>query len=80
MPTAEMCRRNGISSVLLYKLKVEVRRSGGVRCSSAFDDRAGEQRLKKLLAETVLGKVMLKDRASKNGNARRYVGSRCQRP
>jgi len=76
MPTAEVCRRHGISSAKFYKWKSKF---GGLEVSDARRLRTLEQensRLKKLLAEAMLDNVVLKDLASKNGNARREAGSR----
>ena len=75
-PTAEVCRRHGISSATFYKWKSKL---GGLEMSDARWLRTLEQensRLKKLLAEAMLDNVVLKDLASKNGNARRQAGSR----
>lgn len=63
MPTAEVCRRRGISSAAFYKWKSEF---GGQEVSDAQRLRALEQakrRLKKLLAEAMLDNVGLKDLA-----------------
>ena len=63
MPTAEVCRRHGISSATFYKSKF-----GGLEVSDARRLRTLEQensRLKKLLAEAMLDNVVLKDLASK---------------
>lgn len=65
MPTAEVCRRHGISSATFYKWKS---RFGGLEVSDARRLRTLEQensRLKKLLAEAMLDNVVLKDLASK---------------
>ena len=65
MPTAEVCRRHGISSATFYKWKSKF---GGLEISDARRLRTLEQensRLKKLLAEAMLGNVVLKDLASK---------------
>ena len=66
MPTAEVCRRHGISSATFYKWKSKF---GGLEISDARRLRTLEQenaRLKKLLAEAMLDNVVLKDLASKN--------------
>ena len=76
MPTAKVCRRHGISPATFYKWKSKF---GGLEVSDARRLRTLEQensRLKKLLAEAMLDNVVLKDLASKNGNARREAGSR----
>ena len=65
MPTAEVCRRPGISSATFYKWKSKF---GGLEVSDARRLRTLEQensRLKKLLAEAMLDNVVLKDLASK---------------
>ena len=65
MPTAEVCRRHGISSATFYKWKSKF---GGLEVSEARRLRTLEQensRLKKLLAEAMLDNVVLKDLASK---------------
>ena len=65
MPTAEVCRRHGISSATFYKWKSKF---GGLEVSDARRLRTLEQensRLKKLLAEAMLNNVVLKDLASK---------------
>ena len=70
-PTADVCRRHGISSATFYKWKSKY---GGLEVSEARRLRALEDenaKLKKLLAEAMLDNVVLKDMASKNGNARR---------
>lgn len=76
MATAEVCRRHGISSATFYKWKSKF---GGLDVSEARRLRSLEEensRLKKLLAEAMLDNAVLKDLASKNGNARRQAGSR----
>ena len=63
MPTAEVCRRHGISSATFYKWKSKF---GGLEVSDARRLRTLEQensRLKKLLAEAMLDNVVLKDLA-----------------
>ena len=65
MPTAEVCRRHGISSATFYRWKSKF---GGLEVSDARRLRTLEQensRLKKLLAEAMLDNVVLKDLASK---------------
>lgn len=76
MATVEVCRRHGISSATFYKWKSKF---GGLDVSEARRLRSLEEensRLKKLLAEAMLDNAVLKDLASKNGNARRQAGSR----
>jgi putative transposase len=65
MPTAEVCRRHGISSATFYKWKSKF---GGLEVSDARRLRALEQensRLKKLLAEAMVDNAVLKDLTSK---------------
>jgi putative transposase len=65
MPTAEVCRRHGISSATFYKWKSKF---GGLEVSEARRLRSLEEensRLKKLLAEAMLDNAVLKDLASK---------------
>jgi putative transposase len=65
MPTAEVCRRHGISSATFYKWKSKF---GGLDVSEARRLRSLEEensRLKKLLAEAMLDNAVLKDLASK---------------
>jgi putative transposase len=65
MTMAEVCRRHGISSATFYKWRSKF---GGLEVSEARRLRALEEenaRLKKLLAETMLDNVVLKDLASK---------------
>lgn len=60
-PTAEVCRRHGISSATFYKWKAKF---GGMDVSEAKRLRALEDenaKLKKLLAEAMLDNAMLKD-------------------
>lgn len=69
--TADVCRKHGISSATFYQWKSKY---GGLDVSEArrlklLTDENGK--LKKLLAETMLDNTMLKDIASKNGDARR---------
>lgn len=65
MPTADVCRKHGISSATFYKYKSKF---GGLEVSDARRLRTLEQenaRLKKLLADQMLDNAMLKDLASK---------------
>ncbi len=60
MPTADVCRRHGISSATFYKWKSKY---GGLEVSDARRLRQLEQeneRLKKLLADSMLDNAMLK--------------------
>lgn len=65
MPTAEVCRKHGISSATFYKYKAKF---GGMDVSEArrlrviADENA---RLKKLLTEAMLDNAMLKDLSTK---------------
>jgi len=64
-PTADVCRRHGISPATFYKWKAKY---GGLDVSEARRLRALEDenaKLKKLLAEAMLDNAMLKDIASK---------------
>ena len=61
MPTADVCRRHGVSSATLYKWKAKF---GGLEVSEAkrlrqLEDENGK--LKKLLAEVMLDNAMLKE-------------------
>jgi putative transposase len=70
MPTAEVCRRRGISDTTFYKYKAKF---GGLEVLEARRLRGLEDenaKLKKLLAEVMLHNVVLKDLTSKNGDAR----------
>lgn len=60
-PTAEVCRRHGISGATFYKWKSKF---GGMDVSDARRLKALEDenaKLKKLLAETMLDNAILKD-------------------
>ncbi|EME69446.1 hypothetical protein H261_13294 [Paramagnetospirillum caucaseum] len=60
-PTAEVCRRHGISSPTFYKWKAKY---GGLDVSEARRLKALEDenaRLKKLLAESMLNEAALRD-------------------
>ena len=68
--TADVCREHGISSATFYKWKAKF---GGLEVSDARRLKTLEDenaKLKKLLAEQLLDNAMLKDVASKNGDAR----------
>ena len=65
VPTADVCRRHGVSSATFYKWKAKF---GGLEVSEAKRLRQLEDenaKLKKLLAEAMLDNAMLKDVASK---------------
>ena len=60
-PTAEVCRRHGVSGATFYKWKAKF---GGLDVSDARRLKTLEDentKLKKLLAETMLDNAMLKD-------------------
>lgn len=61
MPTAEVCRKHGLSPATFYKLKA---RFGGMDLSDAKRLKQLEEenaKLKRLLADTMLDNVVLKD-------------------
>ena len=65
-PTAEVCRRHGISEQTFYRWKAKY---GGMQASDAQKLKALEdenRRLKKLLAESMLDVAALKDLLRKN--------------
>ena len=65
MPTADVCRRHGVSSATFYKWKAKF---GGLEVSEAKRLRQLEDdnsKLKKLLAEAMLDNAMLKEITSK---------------
>jgi putative transposase len=67
------CRKHDISTATFYKWKAKF---GGLDVSDARRLKALEEengKLKKLLAEAMLDNAMLKDIASKNGDARRQA-------
>ena len=71
--TADVCRKHGISSATFYKWKAKY---GGLEVSDARRLKTLEDenaKLKKLLAEAMLDNAMLKDVASKNGDAGRQA-------
>jgi putative transposase len=60
-PTADVCRKHGVSSATFYKWKAKF---GGLEVSDAKRLKALEDentKLKKLLAETMLDNAILKD-------------------
>ena len=66
MPTAEMCRKHGLSQGTFYKYKSKY---GGMEVSDVAKLRAMEDenaRLKRLLADTMLDNAVLKDLLGKN--------------
>ena len=65
MPTADVCRKHGVSTATFYKYKA---RFGGLEVSDARRLKALEDensKLKKLLAEAMLDNAILKDVASR---------------
>lgn len=61
LPTVEICRKHGLSTATFYKLKGEY---GGMEVSDARRLRQLEEengKLKRLLADSMLGNVILKD-------------------
>ena len=66
MPTGEVCRRHGLSPATFYKLKAKY---GGMEVPEAARLKALEDenaKLKRLLADTMLDNVVLKDLLGKN--------------
>ena len=66
MPTVEVCRRHGLNAATFYKLKAKY---GGMEVSEAARLKALEDenaKLKRLLADTMLDNVVLKDLLGKN--------------
>jgi len=66
MPTVEVCRRHGLSPATFYKLKAKL---GGMNVSEAARLKALEDenaKLKRLLADTMLDNVVLKDLLGKS--------------
>lgn len=66
VPTADVCRRHGVSSATFYKWKAKF---GGLEVSEAKRLRQLEDenaKLKKLLAEAMLDNAMLKEITAKN--------------
>ena len=66
MLTAEVCRRHGLSTASFYKLKAKY---GGMEVSDARKLKgleAENAKLKRLLAETMLDNVALKDLLGKS--------------
>jgi putative transposase len=66
LPTAELCRKHGLSPATFYKLKA---RYGGMDLSDArrlrqLEDENGK--LKRLLADAMLDNVVLKDLLGKS--------------
>lgn len=66
MPTAEVCRKHGLSQGTFYKYKSKF---GGMEVSDVAKLRAMEDenaRLKRLLGDTMLDNAVLKDLLGKN--------------
>lgn len=80
MPTSEVCRRHGLSPATFYKLKSKY---GGMEVSEAARLKALEDenaKLKRLLADTMLDNVVLKDllgRSQANAAGSATGGSAC---
>jgi putative transposase len=67
--TADLCRKHAISAATFYNWKVKF---GGIDASDVKRLKALEDenaKLKKLLAESMIDNAILKDVASKNGDA-----------
>ena len=65
-PTAEVCRKHGVSNATFYKWKAKF---GGMEVSEAKGLKALEdenRKLKKLLAEQVMDNATLKEMLTKN--------------
>lgn len=61
IPTAEVCRRHGLSSASFYKFKSK---NSGMNISETHRPKSDEDengKLKRLLADTMLENVVLKD-------------------
>jgi putative transposase len=74
VPTAEVCRKHGVSSATFYKWKAKF---GGLDVSDAKRLRSLEDengRLKRMLADAMLDNAALKDLLGKSGDARRATG------
>jgi putative transposase len=74
VPTAEVCRKHGVSAATFYKWKAKF---GGLDVSEARRLKALESensRLKRMLAEAMLDNAALKDLLEKSGEARRTTG------
>ena len=66
MPTAEVCRRHGFSPASFYTFKAkfgDMNVSGTHRLKSLEDENA---KLKRLLADTMMDNIVLKDLLGKN--------------
>lgn len=66
VPVADLCREHGISNATFYKYKAKF---GGMNVSDAKKLRALEDennRLKRMLADSMLDNAALKDLATKN--------------
>jgi len=73
--TADLARRHGVSEATIYNWKSKY---GGLEVSEARRLRELESenaKLKRLLADTMLDNVALKDLLAKNSDARRHAGS-----
>lgn len=66
MPTAEVCRKHGLSPATFYKLKAKY---GGMEVSDAARLKQLEDenaKLKRLVADTMLDNIVLKDLLGKS--------------
>ena len=78
-PTADVCRKHGISGATFYKWKAKF---GGLDVSDARRLKALEDengKLKKLSAETMLDIAILKTSTTESGDARRQTAGRGSR-
>src|SRR5258707_5646767 len=74
VPTAEVCRKHGVSSATFYKWKAKF---GGLDVSDAKRLRSLEDengRLKRMMADAMLDNAALKDLLGKSGDAHRATG------
>lgn len=79
LPTAEVCRKHGLSPATFYKLKVKY---CGLEVSGARRLRLLEARnskLKRLLAQSVLDNAILKDLLKKTDGTRPATGHSARR-
>ena len=77
MPTAELCRKHGLSPATFYKLKAKY---GGMDLSDAKRLKQLEDenaKLKRLVADVMLDNVVLKDLLGKPWRRRCNGGMRC---
>ena len=77
LPTAELCRKHGLSPATFYKLKAKY---GGMELSDAKRlKQLGDEnaKLKRLLADAMLDNVVLKDLLGKPSRHRCCGGTQC---